>query len=279
MAPFRQAENAYGRPPLCTFFLPPARLAGGEDRNGETAVAGENTAPGNKSNNALHGQNKDFASKTRVAAGGREDRVVVNASSQQSIDAKNRRKAGDAADRRVGDLGRAFGHPAADSTPAATHVVNFIEDNPDLAWSSFALCGPHTHGQRDVQHLTYTGTEDDFANDNATNASKPEAGRRKNKGKRRRSSADVDDDEKSGKGAPVRSRRRSGEDRVGDTETAVASVTAVGVGVAAGAAPAGERLLEEARAPLKSPSAMLPDVIGAGGFAELVPLLDLIFGR
>lgn len=265
MVPFRQAGSAYGRPPLCTFFLPLARSAGGgEDGDKETAGAGKNhSVPADKnSNEALIGQTRGGAIKSWVRAVGREYSGGVNG-----------------ADRREGGLGRAFGHPAADSSPAATHVVNFIEDNADLVWSSFALRGPDERGQRDVQHPRRAEGSDreESAHDKPPTAHESEAGRRSTKGKQRRSSADDDDDgeENAGKGAArMHSKRRGGEDRVGGTETAEAGAPAVGVTVVEG-----ERLLEQATAPLKPTAAVLPDIVGAGGFAEFIPLLDTVFGR
>lgn len=257
-SPFRQAVSAYGRPPLCTFFLPPAYLTVVGDMDGETANAKEHSVRGNKSN--------DVVSKTWVKARGREVRVAISGGrSQPSTDAENGGAEG-AVGHRGGDLGRAFGHPAADSSPPATHVVNFIEDNPDLVWSSSALRGP---GRRSVSHLRHArGNDHDSGHDEATSAGESEAGRRNAKGKRRRSPEH--DEGIAGEGARMKSKMRGGGDREGGTETAVAVDAEVADG---------ERALEVAIAPLTSAAAVLPDVVGAGGFTEFIPLLETIIGR
>lgn len=272
--PFRQAWSADGRRPLCTFFLPPAHLAGGGDRDGDgdgkTAKAGENGVPGNKSNDAAVAQVGKVGRKARVKTAAREGEVATSGGSQPSTYAGKGEVAEGAAGRRGGDLGRAFGHPAADSSPTATHVINFIEDNPDLAWRSSALRAPR---RRSVQHPGHArGDDQDSEHGGATSASESEAGGRKSaKGKRQRNPEDEDGDEESaGLFARMRSKWRGGGDKQGGTETAVAAGATVA---------AGERLLEEATAPVASAAAVLPDVVGAGGFAEFIPLLDTVFGR
>ena len=277
MAPFRQAGSADGRRPLCTFFLPPTQLAGGGDgdedgdgdRDGETAKTEESSVSGKRSNDAAVGKIEKADGKTRVKPGGRESGVAAGDGSKPSTDTE-REGAEDAADRRGGGPGRAFAYPPADSSPAATHVINYIEDNPDLAWRPSALRGPR---RRSVQHLRHTrGNEHDPGHDDVASASESEASRtRSAKGKRRRNPEDEDGDEESaGVWARMRSKRWGGGDKQVGTETAVVAGTAVA---------AGGRLLEEPRAPLTPAAAVLPDIVGAGGFAEFIPLLDTVFGR
>eukprot|EP00903_Cladosiphon_okamuranus_P009667 g9198.t1 len=228
------------------------------DVDGEAAKAGESSIPGKKS--------KDVGSKARIKAGGRESRVAISGVGSQPLTHMENEEAEGAVSHRGGDHGRAFGHLAADSSPAATHVVNFIEDNPGLVWSSSALRGPW---RRSVQHVQYVrGNDHDSGHDEATRARESEAVRRNARGKRRRSLEY--DEEITGEGARMRSKRRGGGDRKGGPGTAV--------DLDAEAA-AGERVLDRGTAPLTSAAAVLPDVVGAGGFAEFIPLLETIFGR
>eukprot|EP00752_Nemacystus_decipiens_P001703 g1649.t1 len=265
-APFRQAGSADCRPALCTFFLPPAHLASGGDGDGDMAKVGESPVPVDQSNVAADNPVGKVGGKTWFkASGGKNEVAGGGGGSQPSTDVEND-DAGGAVDHRAGGLGRAFGHPAADSSPAATHVVNFIEDNPDLAWSNSALRDPKQGGG--VQHLGHVREDDhDSGQDEVTSTSKPEASRRSAKETQRRNPEDEGRDEGS---AGFFSRMRSKRPGGGPTEEAVAAGTEVA---------ARERLLEDATAPLKSGAAALPDIVGAGGFAEFIPLCDTVFGR
>jgi len=149
---------------------------------------------------------------------------------------RNGADAGDQLEYREEDVGRAFGHPAADRTPAATHVINFLEDNPALAWGSSEFGGPNGRGLgrgRLLQH-------------DSGKAAEPEAGT------------------EGSRGAPA------GNVPDGSSAAAAAAVAAK---------KPGESLPGEAAGPLKPVPAVLPDVVGAGGFAEFVPLLEAVIGR
>lgn len=153
----------------------------------------------------------------------------------------------DVASNGVSSRGRAFAYPIVDSTPCASHVTNWIEDNPRLAWDT-----SHSH-RRHWQHQFSTsapipavGTSEGKVNDHTTGDAGKAAG-----------------------GKPGAGRPTEGGDRGRrDAENLEGAVTA-----AAAAVSARKELSEE-----DMPFA-LPDVVGAGGFAELLPLLDATIGR
>lgn len=144
----------------------------------------------------------------------------------------------------VSSRGRAFAYPIVDSTPCASHVTNWIEDNPRLAWG--ASHGHRRHWQHQFSTsapITAVGTSEGKVNGHTTEGAAKTAGG------------------KPGAGRPTEGGNRGRGDIENLEETATAAVSAT------------KELSEE-----DMPFA-LPDVVGAGGFAELLPLLDATIGR
>lgn len=131
--------------------------------------------------------------------------------------------------------GRAFRHhPEADSSPCATLVTNWIEDNYDLVWSHFAS-SQYCRQQRDGNRQCGEGSTTTIH----------QAGGQDGNGKRRRSRAT--------EGTHSINSSNTGEP-VGKQEGADASAASQAV-------------------------AVLPNVVGAGGMAHFLPLLDATIGR
>lgn len=141
----------------------------------------------------------------------------------------------DGGDQEGPERGRAFAHPEADLTPCATHVTNWIEDNPRIAWGrkpSFHLLEKHRQS-----HHSGTIREDAKKCGNVETALDK-----------------ITRDE--GKGIKAMG-GESGREGVKD---------AAAIEIAGQSLP-GERV------------AILRDVVGAGGFAEFIPLLNATIGR
>lgn len=152
----------------------------------------------------------------------------------------------DSASNGVSSRGRAFAYPVVDSTPCASHVTNWIEDNPRLAWG--VSHGRRRHRQHQFNTsatIAAVGTSEGKVNHRTTGDAAKTAGGN------------------TGAGRPT----EGGERGRGDVENLQDTVAA------AAAASTTKELSDEGM------SFALPDVVGAGGFAEFLPLLDATIGR
>lgn len=251
VVPFRRAELGYGRPPLCTFSLfsdaddgrsrgaegweSPPKSNKDDGRSRRSGSYNADSDNNNDSNNKMHsssssdnrknintndkigrkvdGSDSDAENQAKKngpgligggtgAAGDGERGSRSNSEAAAAVDAvgsssssSSQRKTDDGS--RNVNFARAFGHAAADLTPSATHVVNWIEDNPGVPWG---FCRPFPGLHRTT--ATATATE-------------------------------------------------------------------------------GTVQKEAAASPFRfaTSPAVLPDIVGAGGFAEFLPLLEAIIGR
>lgn len=123
---------------------------------------------------------------------------------------------------------RAYAHLATDDTPSATHVTNWIEDNPRMVWSS------SSRRQCVVSACKLRGAE-------------------------------------FGAEMGVRMAGSAGGNDAGEKDGDMANSTVEGRGD-------GGQKAKEALSGVAT-TAELPNVVGAGGFADFVPLLGAIIGR
>lgn len=198
---------------------------------------------------------------------------------------------------KVDKHGRAFAYPAADATPCATHVTNWIEDHPRIAWGNADACiassppvphphtahhrhhkrgdhrEPHPHRRQDrhngchalhdskssARTATETSTIDQpiIANSYQSDDTKGTVGR-------------VVKDEATGE--EILSGERDGCASKCPTVETTASATMLAPTPSEGGR-SGEEGAKHERTPV------LPNVAGAGGFSEFLPLLDAVIGR
>lgn len=285
LAPFRRAGSADGLPPLCTFSCRPA-----EDEGQDAAV---DDLSGSEKNKAKNGQRKDAINGSqqaveRYARDTQDDRKQTF----DETDGRQRDERGEAAwDRNRRYVGRAFAHPAADVTPSATHVVNWIEDNPVVAWGdvavSTALRRNHHQGEETASsqnrqhHPTYPGEKTSSnPRKGAVKETEADADRRdaSRKLERKPGYDDVGGDGTGERGgeetedkAPARSTER-------DANNGVEISSEEGLRPAESTNENGSSVGAPAAAPTPA-AAVLPDIVGAGGFTEFFPLLETIIGR
>ncbi|CAM9209978.1 unnamed protein product, partial [Ectocarpus sp. 13 AM-2016] len=288
LAPFRRAGRADGLPPLCTFSC---RLAEGEGPDagvGNLSGSEKKKAKKGNRNDAINSSQQPVERDVRDAQGDRNQTLDETDGRQTD----ERREA--ARDRNQRCVGRAFAHPAADVTPSATHVINWIEDNPVVAWGdvavSAALRRNRHQRERDTAssqnrqcHSASSGEK--TSSNTRKSAIKGTKAHRRDTPHKREVKPGYDDVGGEGTGesgvretgarTPTRSTKRdesqgaeiSSEEGVEPAEAPAASTNESGSSVGALAA-----------APTPRP-AVLPDIVGAGGFTEFIPLLEIIIGR
>ncbi|CAM9137505.1 unnamed protein product [Ectocarpus sp. 6 AP-2014] len=290
LAPFRRAGRADGLSPLCTFSCRPAEGEGPDAGVGNLSGSEKKKAKNGNRNDAINGSQQPVERNVRDAQDDRNQTLDETDGGQTD----ERREA--ARDRNQRYVGRAFAHPAADVTPSATHVINWIEDNPVVAWGdavvSAALRRNRHQRERDTassesrRHFSASSGEKTSSNTRkgAVKETEADARRRDAPHKRERKPGfdDVGGDvtgESGGKEAgdrtPTRSTKRD-ENKGVDVSS--------GEGLESAEAPAAST--NESRSsvgalaagPTPAP-AVLPDIVGAGGFTEFIPLLEIIIGR
>ncbi|CAM9947482.1 unnamed protein product, partial [Ectocarpus fasciculatus] len=290
LAPFRRAGSADGLPPLCTFSCRPAEGEGQDAGVGNLSGSEKNTAKNGQRNDAINGSHQAVERYVRDTQDDRNQTFNETVGGQTD-------ECGEAArDRNQRYVGRAFAHPAADVTPSATHVVNWIEDNPVVACGDVAVSaalrrnhhqreGDTASSQKRQRHPVFPGENTSSSTrKSAVKETEADANRRDAYHKRKRKPGydDVGGDgtgDSGGEEAEDRMSTRSTERDAkngGDassekglehTEAPVASTDEHGSSV-------GPPVAESTPA-----AAVLPDIVGAGGFTEFIPLLETIIGR
>lgn len=133
--------------------------------------------------------------------------------------------------------GRALAHPAADDTPCATHVINWIEDNFMLGGGKSCQGGNKGQPNNSITAAMVAGGETLEAKDRGMG------------------------DNGSSTGKDSWSGGVEGGNGDGGATPSLAAAATVGA------------------VSLEPVAATLPNVVGAGGFSEFIPLIDATIGR
>lgn len=290
LAPFRRAGRADGLPPLCVFSCRPAEGEGPDAGVGNLSGSEKNKAKNGNINDAINGSQQPVERNVRDAQDDRNQTLDETDGGQTD----ERREA--ARDRNQRYVGRAFAHPAADVTPSATHVINWIEDNPVVAWGDVAVSAAVRRNRH--QRERDTASSENRRRHSASSGENTSSNTRKGAVKETEADAHRRD-------APHKRERKPGYDDVGGDGTGESGGKEAGdrtptrstkrdenkgveissrEGLEPAEAPAvltnesGSSVGALAAAPTPPP-AVLPDIVGAGGFTEFIPLLEIIIGR
>ncbi|CAM9305243.1 unnamed protein product [Hapterophycus canaliculatus] len=259
VAPFRRASRADRRPPLCTFFY--------------TSVPGS------------------VSSKMSL-----KEILAYIQDTSDAADHGNRNE-------QDGRFGRAFAQPTADATPSATAVVNWVEDNPRLAWGSpLALCFPFIASQQtrcdSSRHRSRHLSQDGFGAEGKSAAAVAGEGKGDNlPGGKESADGETERDPVEAGDAAVDASAGDHDDAADKTSgrkrdsyqsdrgpgnlssSGGAGSEAVQAATTAATEPEEASYEEASGGPAQIAASFLPDIVGAGGFSEFVPLLEAIIGR